>query len=138
MRLALRFLTIFAILPSLLSWAQQPVSAQNCQFVLGFKTLHDMIPDIVGDCLVNEHFNPQNGDALQETTGTHTDGGVGGLLVWRKADNFTTFTDGFNTWVNGPFGLQQRLNSERFYWEMNPDRLPIVLPPVPGDRCHTA
>src|SRR5262249_21138217 len=32
-------------------------------------------------------------------------------------DNFTAFTDGARTWVNGPFGLQQRLNTERFDWE---------------------
>src|SRR5439155_10452091 len=39
------------------------------------------------------------------------------LLVWRKADNFTAFTDGYRTWVQGPFGLQKRLNTERFAWE---------------------
>src|SRR5207253_4197506 len=62
-----------------------------------------------GGCLENEHHNPDNGDALQQTTG--------GLLVWRKTDNFTAFTDGYWSWVNGPKGLQRRLNSERFDWE---------------------
>ena len=81
-----------------------------CQFVLGFQTLHNLIPNIVGDCVTNEQHNT-NGDALQETTN--------GLLVWRKADNFTAFTDGFRTWVNGPFGLQERLNTQRFDWEKN-------------------
>ncbi|MCL5959518.1 MAG: hypothetical protein M1358_09435 [Chloroflexi bacterium] len=89
--------------------ASQTANAENCRFVLGFQTVHDLIPDIVGNCKVNEHYNPANGDALQETTG--------GLLVWRKADNFTAFTDGYRTWVNGPFDLQQRLNTERFDWE---------------------
>ena len=37
-----------------------------------------------------------------------------GLLVWRKADNHTAFTDGYRTWVNGPYGLQVRLNTARF------------------------
>jgi hypothetical protein len=111
------------------------VQAQDCNFVLGFATLHDMIPQIVGNCLENEHHNPANGDGLQATTGVN---GAGGLLVWRKADNFTAFTDGFRTWVNGPFGLQMRLNSQRFFWEFNPDMLTIVPPPTPGDRCHTA
>ena len=46
---------------------------------------------------------------LQQTTG--------GLLVWRKADNWTAFTDGYRTWINGPNGLVQRLNTERFEWE---------------------
>src|SRR5438132_10035603 len=89
--------------------------ADDCQFRLGFKTLHDLIPAVVGDCLVDEHHNPTNGDGLQETTGAT---GAGGLLVWRKADNFTAFTDGYRTWINGPFGLQTRLNGERFDWEV--------------------
>jgi hypothetical protein len=90
--------------------------AEDCQFILGFKTLHDLIPSVVGNCVVDEHHNPTNGDGLQETTGPT---GAGGLLVWRKADNFTAFTDGYRTWVNGPFGLQERLNTERFPWEEN-------------------
>ena len=104
--------------------------AQNCQFVLGFATLHNLIPQIVGQCLENEHHNPANGDGLQMTTN--------GLLVWRKADNFTAFTDGYRTWVNGPFGVQMRLNSQRFFWEANPEKLAIVPTPVAGASCHTA
>ena len=80
-----------------------------CQFVLGFAALRAMIPGVVGDCLEDERHNAFNGDGLQRTTG--------GLMVWRKADNFTAFTDGHWTWVNGPYGLQRRLNSERFEWE---------------------
>ncbi len=101
-----------------------------CTFVLGFATLHDLIPDVVGTCLDNEFHDPQTGDTLQHTTN--------GLLVWRKSDNWTAFTDGFRSWVNGPLGLQQRLNSQRLWWEANPDHLPIVPPPQPGERCHTA
>ena len=83
--------------------------AADCQFVLGFKSLRDLIGhDIVGECLDNEHYNVI-GDSNQHTTG--------GLLAWRKADNWTAFTDGYRTWVNGPDGLQQRLNTERFEWE---------------------
>ena len=58
----------------------------DCQFVLGFAALHDMIPERVGDCLETAVHNPDNGDGLQQTTG--------GLLVWRKADNWTAFTNG--------------------------------------------
>ena len=94
--------------------APPTVSAADCQFVLGFKLIHDMIPAIVGDCTVDEHHNPTNGDGLQESTGPT---GKGGLLVWRKADNWTAYTDGYWTWVNGPNGLQKRLNTERFRWE---------------------
>ncbi len=85
------------------------VAAADCQFVLGFNILRDLIGhEIVGECLENEHYNAI-GDSNQRTTG--------GLLAWRKADNWTAFTDGYRTWINGPNGLVQRLNTERFEWE---------------------
>ncbi len=87
----------------------QPLLAQDCTFQLGFKTLHDLIPDIVGDCLDNEQHIPATG-ITQQTT-------ANGQLTWRKADNWTGFSDGQRTWINGPEGLQQRLNSEQFPWE---------------------
>jgi hypothetical protein len=102
------------VFANLAVWPSGATAAANCQFVLGFKVIHDAIPTIVGDCLQDEQHNPQNGDAIQATTGVN---GKGGLLVWRKIDNFTAFTDGFNTWVNGPNGLQERFNDDRFPWE---------------------
>jgi hypothetical protein len=69
---------------------------------------------MVGGCLEDEHFNTANGNAEQRTVAHH---GQGGLLVWRKADNWTAFTDGYWSWVNGPSGLQRRLNTECFPWE---------------------
>ena len=99
---------VMGICLSLLSAATVHANA-DCQFVLGFQTLRDLIGhEIVGECLENEHYNAI-GDSVQQTTG--------GLLAWRKADNWTAFTDGYRTWVNGPNGLQQRLNTERFEWE---------------------
>ena len=93
---------LFLLLPT-------SVAAAECQFVLGFNTLRDLIGnEVVGECLENEHHN-EIGDSVQQTTG--------GLLVWRKADNWTAFTDGYRTWLNGPNGLVQRLNTERFEWE---------------------
>lgn len=80
--------------------------AADCSLVLGFATLASRVP--VGDCLENQHF-AANGDAQQHTTG--------GLLVWRKSDNWTAFTDGFRTWVDGPAGVEQRLNSQRLRFE---------------------
>jgi hypothetical protein len=103
-RVALATLLIVLALPF-----PTTAGAANCQYVLGFKTLHDSIPATVGDCATNESHNPANGDGLQQT--------ANGLLVWRKADNHTAFTDGFRTWVSGPFGLQMRLNTARFSWE---------------------
>ena len=84
-------------------------AAADCRFVLGFKALHAMIPDTVGACLENEQHHPSQGITHQRTTN--------GLLVWQKANNHTAFTDGYRTWISGPLGLQQRLNSERFDWE---------------------
>ena len=85
------------------------VAAAECQFVLGFD-LRDLIGhDIVGECLENEHYEA-NGDSLQQTTG--------GLLVWRKADNWTAFTDGYRSWYStARTASMQRLNTERFEWE---------------------
>lgn len=98
----------------ILALTPPPVAAQtSCRFVLGFATLRDLVgAQKVGNCLENERFNPSNGNAEQRTTG--------GLLVWRKVDNFTAFTDGGTTWVNGPNGLQRRANTERFAWELDP------------------
>jgi hypothetical protein len=120
------------IAAALLLWTATSALAQpaNCTFQLGFATLHDLIPDVVGGCVANERHDATTGDALQQTTS--------GLLVWRKPDNWTAFTDGSQTWINGPLGLQQRSNDQRFFWEANPDRLAIVPPPQPGERCHTA
>ncbi|GEM_PF-4354234 len=99
---------------ALLLWPRSVALAQanDCSFVLGFATLHDLIPSIVGGCSEGEGHNPANGDGLQHTSG--------GLLVWRKFDNWTAFTDGSHTWINGPNGLQERRNTERFPWEVRP------------------
>ncbi|MHB8618038.1 MAG: hypothetical protein ACYDAG_00455 [Chloroflexota bacterium] len=83
-------------------------AGSSCQYVLGFKTLATEVP-AVGACADNQAY-AANGDALQHTAN-------GGLLVWRKADNWTAFTDGAHTWINGPQGLVERLNSQRFSWE---------------------
>jgi hypothetical protein len=122
MKLPRLLLALFLILP----WADaRPAAAQTpaCEYKLGFKLIADQMPETLGACLENEHFNPANGNSEQRTTAHH---GQGGLLVWRKADNWTAFTDGHRTWVNGPFGLQERLNTERFEWESDP-----ILPPTP-------
>src|SRR5450759_2372205 len=78
-------------------------------FKLGFRVLADRIPDVVGVPVENEYFNLSNGNSEQHTTK--------GLMVWRKADNWTAYTNGYMTWINGPNGVQSRLNTERFGWE---------------------
>ena len=95
-----------------LALSSTPVLAATsaCTYQLGFKALHDLIPQVVGDCVADEYHNPLNGDGLQQS--------VSGLLVWRKADNWTAFTNGSITWLNGPCGLQTRPNEGPFYaWE---------------------
>jgi hypothetical protein len=100
-------------------------SAAGCEVKLGFKLIADQMPDALGGCLEDEHYNPLNGDSLQRT--------ANGLLVWRKLDNFTAFTDGYRSWVNGPFSIQQRLNTERFDWEpISAPAAPIAAAPVPA------
>jgi hypothetical protein len=130
LRLPPLLLALLLTLVSLVPVQTQPAFAQACSFSLGFKALRDQIPAIVGDCLENESFNPANGNAEQRTTG--------GLLVWRKADNWTAFTNGSITWLNGPFGLQSRPNGSRFEWEAGLPGQPVVrapaAPPSPISR----
>lgn len=95
--------------PATTSVQSQPSVSVQLQFVLGFRTLHDLIPDIVGQPLENQHLDPATGDQVQRTSN--------GLLVWRKADNWTAFTDGTNNWINGPYGIAERSNYARFRWE---------------------
>lgn len=125
----LRFLPAILLALAPLVTASASVAATDCQFILGFATLKALLdaaegPDKVGQCLEDQRFNPANGDALQQTTG--------GLLVWRKLDNWTAFTDGYRTWINGPDGLQAQLNTERFSWEPVPwppeDAAPLGVP----------
>ena len=90
-----RLVMVVALVGLLFSF--QPVLAQDCVFQLGFKALRDLIPDVVGDCLENERHDSETGTTVQETTN--------GQLIWRKADNWTGFTDGERTWINGPGGI---------------------------------
>ncbi|GEM_PF-3301553 len=115
-------LSVLVLLTSLLSVPVAAPALDGCSFTLGFKTLHDLIPDIVGDCAGVETYNPDNDDEIQITT--H------GLLVWRRADNWTAFTDGATTWINGPCGLQSRPNDVRLPWELGAP----CSPPPPEQR----
>ena len=90
-----KLLLLLIVAASLLLGAQ-PALADDCTFQLGFKALHDLIPDIVGDCVDNESHNPETGETRQSTTN--------GTLVWIKADNSTSFTDGQRIWSYGPDG----------------------------------
>lgn len=96
------------------------------EFRLGFKALADQIPAIAGQPLEDECWGT-NGDSLQRTTT--------GLMAWRKADNWTAFTNGSRSWVNGPLGVMERGNDERFEWEAT---APVGGPPSPPPSIPTA
>lgn len=130
MKLVARSLLAIA-LSLLLPLAATPAGAQasTCEFVLGFKSLHELDPADVGDCVDNQYLGTNQGDQWQHTTR--------GLMVWRKSDNWTAFTNGYLTWINGPMGLASRLNTNRFDWEHDqdtkppaPQAQPQVLPPT--------
>ena len=89
-------------------------AAAQCEFVLGFASIKALITlsegeDRVGACLENERYNMAIGEATQRT--------AGGLLTWRKTDNWTAFSDGQRTWVIGPEGLQSRPDGDLLAWE---------------------
>src|SRR5687767_10313806 len=115
LRLVTAALMLAALFPS------STRAQEGCQYVLGFLLLNQLIPSVMGPCVSNETPAP-NGDSLQQT--------ANGLAVYRAADNWTAFTDGFRTWINGPFGVQSRLNTERFPWE--PDAGSPGTAPAPG------
>jgi hypothetical protein len=100
---------LVAALVILLSTALPAAAQAGPEFRLGFQTLAQLIPNVVGQPLDNERHDPMTGDSVQPTTT--------GMMVWRKATNTTAFTDGSTTWVIGPLGLQSRPNDARFDWE---------------------
>jgi len=118
--MSLRGLLLALVLAAGLVLASSPAAAAPaCTFADGFQTLHDLLPDRVGDCASAVSYDPRSGDGLQLTTG--------GVLLWRKADNWTGFTDGATTWVLGPNGLESRPADQRLPWESVPPGAPGYL-----------
>lgn len=119
-------LGLILVMFALMSSSHAALAQSQPVFKLGFKALADQIPAVVGTPLEDEYWGP-NGDSLQQTTT--------GLMVWRKADNWTAFTNGARTWINGPQGVQDRGNDERFEWEAdNSTRTRAgASPPVAAD-----
>ncbi|MGE5618808.1 MAG: FxLYD domain-containing protein [Sphingomonadaceae bacterium] len=125
-----RILPYFLAITVVLAFGGTAAAQEKPEFKLGFAALAARIPDIVGTPLEDERCGP-NGDSLQRTTT--------GLMVWRKADNWTAFTDGARTWVNGRFGIEERGNDERFDWEAEappapaepPVQTPVAQSPAP-------
>jgi hypothetical protein len=128
MRRAVALLALAGLLGAVPPAGAAPLTAP-CQLTGGFKTLGEMVPE-VGPCLEDARVEAATGNTLQRT--------AGGLLVWRPVGNWTAFTDGFHTWLNGPFGLQQRLATERFDWEEALAPAPAAAPaPAPASCAPT-
>jgi len=85
-------------------------SASTCSLLANFQPLRDAAPTEVGECR-GDQLSEDNGDAIQATSK--------GLLMWRKAENWTGFIGPSRTIVLGPSGLERRANTERFGWELN-------------------
>ena len=87
----------------------QPARADDCTIASKFAVIVDALPDEVGQCITNERISPASLDIEQVTTG--------GLLVQRSLDGSVAFTNGVQTWVAGPSGVEARGPEERFDWE---------------------
>jgi|GEM_PF-3356538 len=116
---------------SLLAGRAAPAHAQTppgCEFRLGFAELARLLGPQAGAC-ADQQRPTFGGDQTQRTTT--------GQMVWRKADNWTAFTDGYRTWINGPDGLAERLNTQRFAWEPDAGTAGTSLVPPPGAVAPT-
>ena len=87
-------------------------SGQDPEFLFGFAHLKSLLGDSMGEPVECEHANPQNEDALQQTTT--------GLAFYRNATNTPTFTDGWNHWAWTADGLD--------YWTGS-----SIDPPIASD-----
>jgi hypothetical protein len=109
-----------------------PVAGGRCQFVLGFAYLHWALNGRDGACLTDEFSDPSGtGDMLQLTSLPVPNG----LMVWNKATNSMRWTDGNKTWAYSKCLLQERLNTEVFAWELNPNLLIPESAPLPPGAC---
>lgn len=113
----MKIVVAVALALSLFAPSLSVLAAPDCQVDLGFASIARLIPEQVGSCVDTPAYDDLSGEAVQHTS-------TGGLFMWRKGDNWTAFTDGYHTWVIGPNGLQERLNSERFPWETASGTMP--------------
>ena len=97
--------------------------AAQCEIWPRFLVLAEALPDLIGNCMAPESLNGETGDIEQPVDG--------GVLVLRSADNTPVFTDGWQTWVAGPNGIETRLNSERLAWEPGEASLAAAADTVP-------
>jgi hypothetical protein len=103
----------------------------GCTFLPSLDALRMRIgAGLVGEC-VEDALTSVDVDARQRTTN--------GELIWRRADGRATFTNGADTWLDGPEGVVRRHSHERYAWEPDeaagprPQKTTFALqPPLPG------
>ena len=80
----------------------------------------------MGTCVASP-VTATNGDTVQPTSA--------GLVVVRVSDGRVAFTDGVRTWIDGPSGVQRRMNGDRFSWETATREVPstAAVRRVPSD-----
>jgi zinc/manganese transport system substrate-binding protein len=117
-----RLLGVGCLLLGLMARAPSaPALAQTstCTIQGGFATIAAAIPNQVGQCIDNATTRQATGDMVQHT--------LGGVFVYRAADNSTSFSDGSTTWLIDPSGnVVNRPANQAFSWEFNPDGYPVV------------
>jgi uncharacterized protein YjbI with pentapeptide repeats len=95
-----------------LSAAAQTAATLDCPSAYFGHLAQTLTMEVVGGCLEAEHVIP-NGNIEQRT--------ANGLLYLRKCDNLPIFTDGNLTWLDGPYDVMSRLNSDAPFDFETPD-----------------
>ena len=108
-----------------------PTRAPGCTPSAPFESLRAQAGTHVVGTAVDCARYTAAGDQVQPTTT--------GQFLWRKADNWSGFTNGSRTWILVPTGVASRPNDQRFEWEPDfgaPGTLPYAPPappPVPAE-----
>ena len=112
MRMSVAWLGRMALAVAPILWVaalQEPTASAACVLVPQAAGLERGLERrTIGACTSAPATAP-NGDVVQPTTT--------GLIVVRVLDGHAAFTDGVRTWVDGPSGIQRRMNGDRFDWE---------------------
>jgi len=114
----------FTALSLLLITETRPLVAQpsDCVFSSDLAQFRQAVgSESVGECVEDETMS-DSGDRHQRTTR--------GELVWRHPDGRSVFTNGYETWLNGPDGVVRRLNSDRFAWERDDQQAAAQASPI--------
>ncbi len=103
-------------MPAEIQAAAQP-NPVSCVITNGFGEIKKARPEMVGRCLDNEQTDPNTSLVIQHTSK--------GKFVYDGS--FPEFTNGYETLIDIPSGIMERLNNERYAWEKNkPSGIKII------------